>query len=140
MAALKTQPTDASVDAFIAAVEPQGRREDCRAVDALMRRATGAEPKLWGASIVGYGTYTYVNTTNKPADWPITAFSPRKANLSVYIMDGFDRHNDLMARLGKYSTGKSCLYIKALSDIDLKVLEDLVRASVAHMRQTYPTT
>ena len=140
MSELKTRPTDASVAQFLKAVPDDTRRDDCWTLLALMERVTGSRAVLWGASIVGFGTYTYVNTTKKPADWPITGFSPRKANLTVYVMPGFDRYADLMAKLGKHTTGKSCLYIKKLADIDMAVLEDLVRESVARMRTQYPTT
>lgn len=139
MGELKTRPTDASVDAFIAAVEPATRREDCRTVAAMMERVTGFSPVMWGSSIVGFGAYTYVNTTKKPADWPITGFSPRKTSLTLYIMPGFDGHDGLMARLGKHTTGASCLYLKKLADIDIEVLEELISESVAHMRERYPT-
>lgn len=139
MSELKTRPTDQKVSEFIDAVEPDQKRQDCWTIVEMMRGITGAEPIMWGPSIVGFGTYTYVNTTNKPADWPITGFSPRKANLTLYVMPGFSEYDDLMARLGKHSTGKSCLYIKKLTDIDLGVLEEIVRQSVEHMRATYPT-
>ncbi|RDE09327.1 DUF1801 domain-containing protein [Pelagibacterium lacus] len=106
----------------------------------LHRRShTGSKPVLWGSSIIGFGAYTYTNSANKSADWPLVGFSPRKANLTLYIVPGFRRHAELMQRLGKHTTGKSCLYIKRLSDIDPGVLEDLVTASVAYMRETYPT-
>jgi hypothetical protein len=140
MSDLKTRPTDQKVAQFIEAVEPHQKRHDCWAVVEMMREITGAEPVMWGASIIGFGTYTYVNTTKKPADWPITGLSPRKANLTIYVMPGFSQYESLMTRLGKHSTGKSCLYIKKLSDIDESVLKELIRRSVEHMRATYPTT
>lgn len=104
MSDLKTQPTDASVEDFLAAVEPLRRREDALAVCALMREVTGETPVLWGSSIVGFGRYTYVNTTKKPADWPIIGFSPRKAALTLYIMPGFQAQADLLERLGPHTT------------------------------------
>lgn len=139
MSELKTRPTDQNVSRFIDAVEPDQKRQDCWTIVEMMREITGAEPVMWGASIVGFGTYTSVNTTNKPADWPITGFSPRKANLTLYVMQGFSDHDAPLTRLGKHSTGKSCLYIKKLADIDLVVLKEIVSRSVAHMRATYPT-
>lgn len=139
MAELKTQPTNQSASAFLDKVEPEQKRKDCHTLLGLMERVTGAKATMWGPSIVGFGAYTYVNTTKKPAEWPITGFSPRKSNLTLYIMPGFDRYEGLLAKLGKHTTGKSCLYIKTLEDIDLSVLEELVAASVAHMRKTYPT-
>ncbi|WP_421950273.1 DUF1801 domain-containing protein [Pelagibacterium sp.] len=139
MSELKTRPTDQEVSKFIDAVEPVQKRQDCWTIIDMMRGITGVEPVMWGPSIVGFGTYTYVNTTKKPADWPITGFSPRKANLTLYVMPGFSQYESLMAKLGKHSTGKSCLYVKKLTDIDLGVLEEIIRRSVEHMRATYPT-
>lgn len=140
MAEPKTKPTDESVDAFLAAVEPASRRTDCLKIREIMERVTGSPARLWGPSIVGFGAYTYVNTTGKPADWPITGFSPRKANLTVYIIPGFSRYDELLARLGRHTTGKSCLYLKSLDGIDLAVLEEMITDSVAYMRKNYPTT
>ncbi|WP_417581830.1 DUF1801 domain-containing protein [Pelagibacterium sp.] len=139
MSDLKTRPTDQKVSQFIQAVEPESKRQDCWTIVEMMRRITCAEPVMWGASIVGFGTYTYVNTTKKPADWPITGFSPRKANLTIYVMPGFTRFGPLMEKLGKHTTGKSCLYIKKLGDIDQSILEEIVRCSVEQMRAKYPT-
>ncbi|WP_338610567.1 DUF1801 domain-containing protein [Pelagibacterium nitratireducens] len=139
MSELKTRPTDRKVSQFIDAVETDQKRQDCWTIVEMMRTVTGAEPVLWGSSIVGFGTYTYVNTTKKPADWPITGFSPRKANLTLYVMPGFSNYESLMARLGKHSMGKSCLYIKKLADIDFDVLEEIIRRSVHDMKAAYPT-
>lgn len=139
MAELKTRPTDAPVDAFIAAVEPEERRQDCQTVMDIMARATGESPRMWGPSIVGYGTYSYSNQAGKNFEWMITGFSPRKAALTLYIMAGFDGHEALMSGLGHHKTGKSCLYIKRLSDVDLTVLEELVARSVTYMRSKYET-
>jgi len=136
---LKTQPTDQSVTAFIAAVPDARRREEAGALCALLTEVTGQPPVMWGTSIIGFGRYTYVNTTKKPADWPIIGFSPRKAKLTVYIMPGFAGAEDLMARLGKHSTGVSCLYLNRLSDVDPDVLRELAERSVAWMREAYPT-
>lgn len=140
MAELKTQPTDASVADFLAAVEPAGRRADAQMLATLLTEVSGETPVMWGTSIVGFGRYTYVNTTNKPADWPIIGFSPRKANLTVYIMPGFEGYEDLLARLGKHKTSVSCLYLNRLSDVDLDVLREMATRSVAWMRARYPTT
>lgn len=139
MAELKTRPTSEDARAFIDAIEPESRQADCREVARIMERVTGAPPTMWGPAIVGFGRYTYVNTTKKPADWMLTGFSPRKANLTLYIMSGFADYDSLMARLGKHSAGKSCLYIKKLEDIDLDVLEALIRESVGFMRSVYGT-
>lgn len=139
MAELKTRPNDGDVVAFLNGVADERKRQDCFAVLALMRGVTGEEPKMWGDSIVGFGTYHYVYATGNSGDWPLTGFSPRAQNITLYIMAGFDRYDELMARLGKYKTGKSCLYIKRLVDVDLAALEELVAASVEEIRQSYPS-
>jgi hypothetical protein len=127
VAEAKTKKTPASVEEFLALVEGADRRADAQAVCALMREVTGAQPAMWGSSIVGFGEYHYVYGTGRKGDWMAVGFSPRKAALTLYIAEGFDAHGDLMSRLGKYSTGKSCLYIKKLSDVDIDVLSELVR-------------
>ncbi len=133
MAELKTKETTASVDAFLNKIADDERRADCRAVVDLMRAVTKEEPKMWGPSIVGFGRYRYKYESGRGGEWPITGFSPRKGDLTLYIMPGFDSSAELMARLGKHKTGKSCLYIKRLSDVDLKVLKKLVAQSVKSM-------
>lgn len=138
MSDLKTRPTDASVEAFIDAVDHPRRREDARTLLELMQWVTGEKPVMWGPSIVGYGSYHYRYASGQEADWPIAGFSPRKQNLSIYIMPGFGTYDELLSRLGKYKTGKSCLYINKLADVNMDVLETLVRASVAEMRRRYP--
>lgn len=132
MAELKTQPTDVSVGDFIAAIPDETRREDCRTVVEIMKNATHSDPKMWGPSIVGFGHYHYKYESGREGDWFLAGFSPRKSALTLYIMAGFDRYDGIMARLGKYKTGKSCLYVKKLSDIDLDVLRELVDESVKH--------
>ncbi len=139
MAALKTRPTQASVAAFIDGVDDLQKRADARQVASMMRKATGKRAKMWGTSIVGYGAYQYTNTVGDGFEWPITGFSPRKQALTIYIMTGFSHFEPLMKKLGKYKTGKSCLYIKRLSDIDEKVLQRLIEASVKRMRKAYKT-
>jgi hypothetical protein len=134
MAELKTKATTASVSDFLAAIEDDERREDCLAVVKIMKKATGAEPKMWGPSIVGFGDHRYKYESGRELDWFLTGFSPRKRELTLYIMPGFDRYDDLLASLGKYKTGKSCLYLKRLADIDRTVLKTLVESSVKHMR------
>lgn len=140
MAELKTKPTERSVDEFLDAIPDESRRAECRALADLMSRVTGAEAKLWGPSMVGFGSYHYVYDTGREGDWFLTGFAPRKNNLTLYIMAGFDRHEELMGRLGPHTTGKSCLYVKRLADVDATVLEELVTASVTHMRATYTTS
>jgi hypothetical protein len=134
----KTKPTGASVEDFLAAVEPTRRREDALAVCALMHEITGEAPVMWGPSIVGFGRYTYVNTTKKPADWPRIGFSPRKAALTLYSATGFAGCDDLLARLGPHTTSVACLYIKRLDQVDMGVLRDLCVASRDEMKRRYP--
>ena len=138
MSELKTQPTDASVEDFLAAAEPARRREEGRILCALMQEVTGETPTMWGPSIVGFGRYTYVNSTKKPADWPRMGFSPRKAALTLYIMPGFQAQADLLERLGPHTTSVSCLYIKRLDRIDMGALRALCQWSVAEMKRLYP--
>ena len=133
MAELKTKETTASVSEFIDKIADPQRREDCRAVADIMRDVTGEEPKMWGSSIVGFGRYHYKYASGREGDWMITGFSPRKGDLTLYIMGGFDSFSDLLKDLGKYKTGKSCLYIKKLADIDVGVLRKLVKKSVKLM-------
>ena len=137
MAELKTRPNEASVRDFIESVEDEARREDCKTVLTLMSEASGEEPIMWGPSIVGFGTYHYKYASGREGDWMKTGFSPRKQNLTLYIMDGFGKYDELLSALGPHKTGKSCLYIKKLSDIDLKVLKKLVKASITHFDKKY---
>jgi hypothetical protein len=135
----KTTPNDSSVSAFLQNVPHEGRRADSFALLALMQEATGLEPVMWGDSMVGFGSYRYKYASGREGDWPLTAFSPRKQSLSVYIMAGFDQYAELLARLGKHTTGVGCLYIKRLADVDLDALRELVMRSVEHMRRTNPS-
>lgn len=137
MADVKTKKNRASVQQFLAGVENEKRRKDARAVLKLMREVTGEKPAMWGPSIVGFGSYHYRYESGREGDWMLTGFSPRKQALTLYIMGGFPRHDALMKELGKYRTGKSCLYVNKLEDIDLDVLRELVADSVAYMRETY---
>ncbi len=134
MAELKTKLTDASVDEFINRIPDEQRRVDCRLVLELMKQVTGAEPKMWGDSIVGFGTYHYKYASGREGDWPETGFSPRKQALTLYLNYGFDKHTALLERLGKHKTSKACLYINKVKDIDLAVLKELVEASVKETR------
>lgn len=140
MPELKTTKTDQSVDAFISSIADEGRRADCAVVLQLMREVLNAEPQMWGSSIVGLGHYRYSYASGRENDWFVAGFSPRKQNLTLYITGGFDRHESLMSRLGKHTTGKGCLYIKRLSDIDIEVLRELVRESAAHVLTTQSPT
>jgi hypothetical protein len=135
----KTKATKASVTEFINTIEDRQKRADARKVAAMMRKATGKRAKMWGPSIVGYGTYHYQYASGREGDFMIAGFSPRRQALTVYILAGFGRFDALMAKLGKYKTGKSCLYIKRLSDVDEKILEKLIDGSVKYMRKNYET-
>jgi hypothetical protein len=139
MAENKTKATKASVTEFIKSIENTQMRADVRKVAAMMRKATGKRAKMWGSNIVGYGTYHYKYESGREGDFMVTGFSPRKQALSVYIICGFKPFDALMSKLGKYKTGKSCLYIRRLSDVDEKVLERLIVGSVKHMRKNYET-
>ena len=132
MSELKTRPTTASVSEFLA-LQPDPRRADCEAVAAMMEAATGERAEMWGAAIVGFGRYAYTNSTKKTYEWPLVGFSPRKNDLTLYIMPGFEGFADLMAKLGKHKTGKSCLYLKTLADVDPKVLRQVIEGSVKAM-------
>ncbi len=122
MAELKTKASDASVSAFLQSVDGEQKRRDARDILALMKEETGKRPRMWGTSIVGFGRYHYKYQSGREGDWLVTGFSPRKQNLAVYIVPGFSRYSTLMNRLGKYKTGKSCLYLRRLGDVDQKVL------------------
>lgn len=139
MAENKTKAANRSVSEFINSIEDKQKRADAKAVSAMMRKVTGARAKMWGSSIVGFGEYHYKYDSGREGDYMIAGFSPRKQALTVYIMAGFGRFESLMKKLGKYKTGKSCLYIKRLSDIDEKVLEQLITSSVQYMRKNYKT-
>lgn len=139
MAENKTKATKASVTEFMNSIEDPQKRADARKVAAMMRRATGKRAKMWGSSIVGYGTYHYRYASGREGDFMVAGFSPRKQALAVYILAGFGRYDALMGKLGKYTTGKSCLYIKRLSDVDETVLEKLIAESVRYMRNNYET-
>lgn len=136
--ALKTQPTQDDVTAFLNTITDPQKRLDCDTACSIMTRVTGEQPTLWGTSIVGFGTYHYKYASGREGDWMLTGFSPRKQALTLYIMAGFEKYQELMDQLGTFKTGKSCLYVKRLSDINLDVLEELVRESVRYMKTQYP--
>lgn len=135
MAELKTKLTDASVEQFLDGVADEQRRADSKVLAALMKKVTRFEPKMWGDSIVGYGQYHYRGKSGREGDWPITGFSPRKQALTVYLMSGLDYHEALLAKLGKFTRGKGCLYIKRLADVDTKVLEQIIAESLRRMAE-----
>ncbi len=140
MAELKTKATKASVAAFLRTVDDERKHNDAREVMVLIKDVTGKRPKMWGPSIVGFGSYHYRYGSGREGDWPVTGFSPRKQYLTIYIMPGFSRYAPLMKKLGKYKTGKSCLYLKKLDDVDRKVLRGLVARSVTDMKKMYECT
>ena len=138
MAALKTTPNDRSVEAFLDGIGDEKKKRDSYRILELMRQVTGEEAQMWGDSIVGFGSYHYKYASRREGDWFLTGFSPRKQAITLYIMAGFDQYEALMSQLGYYKTGKSCLYIKKLEDIDLPTLCELVKQSVEHMVKTNP--
>jgi len=138
--ALKTQATKASVANFLDRIENTQVRDDCRALVRVMEKAIGAKPRMWGPSIVGFGSCRYRYPDGHEMDWMLAAFSPRKQAITVYFLPGFKEYDELMARLGKHACGKSCLYIKRLSDVHLPTLTKLIKASAQHMRRTHGTS
>lgn len=136
MVELKTKKNKQSVSEFIDAVPDETKRDDSRVIVKMMEKASGSPPAMWGDSIVGFGEYHYHYASGREANWMLVGFSPRKQNLTLYIMPGFDHYEDLLSRLGKYKTGKSCLYINKLADVDQYVLRELIEKSVDHMKNT----
>jgi hypothetical protein len=135
MAELKTQKTTASVSSFLNAIPDDIRRKECRTVAKLMKDATGARPRMWGSTIVGFGDMRCKYASGREVDWFLTGFSPRKDSLTLYLMPGLDAHSALLKKLGKHSTGKSCLYIKRLEDVDQVVLKRLIADGVKAARK-----
>ncbi len=138
MAEIKTKKNNASVTAFIASIADETRRKDAKALLVVFREATGMPPKMWGTAIIGYGTYHYKSERSKQeGDWMLTGFSPRKQNLSLYIMPGFRNYPALLKKLGPHTTSVGCLYIKRLSDVHLPTLKTLIKQSVKDMKKKY---
>ena len=133
----KTHATEASVNAFLESVESEEKKRDAYALLEMMNRITKEKAVLWGSSLVGFGTYHYKYESGREGDFFMVGFSPRKVALTVYIMPGFERYHELMSKLGKYKTGKSCLYIKRLSDVDTDVLKELIETSYKQMLNKY---
>lgn len=138
MAETKTKPTEVTADAFIAAVENDVRRADAEVLAAMMERLTGEAPRMWGPSIVGFGSYDYTYDSGHSGTACRLGFSPRKAELVLYVLTGEPEQEAQLARLGKHKTGKSCLYVKKLTDVDMAVLEEITRGALAHMDERYP--
>jgi hypothetical protein len=133
--ALKTQKNNASVKEFLDKVPDERRRNDAHAVSSMMEGITGEKPAMWGAGMVGFGSYHYKYDSGQEGDWPLVGFAPRKDSLTLYIMPGFKEFSGLLEKLGKHKSGVSCLYIKSLDDVHLPTLKTLVRQSVKHMKQ-----
>ena len=138
MSDLKTGKNDSNVIDFINGIEDEQKRRDCHEVMQIMKEVTGKEPEMWGNSIVGFGSYHYKYESGREGDWFLTGFSPRKQNLSLYIMAGFSQYESLLADLGKHKTGKSCLYIKRLQDVNLDILRKMIDSSVLMIEKKYP--
>lgn len=134
----KTKPTASNVGAYLEAIPEEGRRRDCQQLAALMERVTGCPPVLWGTSIVGFDRYHYRYASGHEGDSCVVGFAARKGDISLYLMGGYEGAEALLARLGKHRTGKACLYIKRLEDVQLPVLEQLVARAVAFIRARYP--
>jgi hypothetical protein len=139
MSDMKTQPTRKSVKKFLAGQDKEVRRKDSVVLLEMMQEITGQSPVLWGESLVGFGSYHYKYASGREGDWPVTAFSPRKASMVVYIMPGFKKYQSLLDKLGKHKHSSSCLYISKLGDVKLSVLKQLIARSVKDMRKMYPT-
>ena len=135
MAEAKTKPTNESVIDFLNEISDEARRADCFAVAKIMEEISGEKPKMWGPSIVGFGSYRYKYASGREGDWPMTSFSPRKKDLTLYIMMGFEKHADLMEKLGKHSSSKSCLYIKRLSDVHIPTLKKLIKIGLKDLKE-----
>ncbi len=132
---LKTKVNKASVEGFLNTVKDEAVRKDCFEILKIMQQVTKEKPKMWGSSIVGFGSYHYVGKSGREGDWMLTGFSPRKQNLTLYLMGGFDSQAGLLKKLGKFKTSVGCLYIKKLDDVDKKVLKELVQESVKRMKR-----
>lgn len=137
MGTIKTHRTDESVDAFIRAITDEQRRADCQALLELMRRATGVDPAIWSSALVGFGTYHYKSASGQEGDWFPVGFASRKAAITVYLGLSLDESEDLLARLGPHKTGKGCIYIKRLADVDAAVLEQLVADAYSRIKRTF---
>jgi len=134
----KTHATTASVEQFSGGLEPERKREDAQALDQLFRKVTGWQPRMWGPGIVGYGEYHYRYDSGREGDYLATGFSPRKANLTIYIMPGYGDYGPILERIGKHKLGKSCLYINKLADIDLDVLAELIEFGLRDLGEKFP--
>ena len=139
MAELKTQKNDSSVEDYLNAIDDDQRKKDCISIHKMMQDATGKPGSMWGDSIVGYGSYHYKYKSGREGDWMLVGFSNRKKSISLYLMSGFSNYDDLLDKLGKHKTGKSCLYINNLADIEEDILKKMIALSVEYMRENYET-
>ncbi len=137
MAELKTKPNDASVIDFLDTIEDETKRDDSYEIMNMMQEVTGDQPKMWGGAIIGYGTYHYKYASGREGDWMKIGFSPRKQNISIYLMAGVEQHPELLEKVGKYKNGKSCFYIKKLDDVDRNILRQLMVASLKRIEEIY---
>ena len=135
MAEMKTKETNASVKDFLNKIPDKERRDDCFAIAKMMEEASGMKPKMWGPSIVGFGSYHYKYDSGREGDWMQIGFSPRKNDLTLYLMMGFEKHGELMEQLGKHKTSRSCLYIKRLDDVHVPTLKKLIKESLKQLRK-----
>jgi len=142
LAVLKTKENDASVEGFLKTVADETKRKDSEEILSMMKKITGEKPKMWGASIIGFGNYIYESPkTGRSGEWFMTGFSPRKQNLTIYVMQGLATYSDLLKKLGKFKlSGGSCLYINKLADVDMKVLKELVSQSYKYMKEKNKST
>lgn len=136
----KTVPSDLSVTHYLESIADESRRRDCRQIHDLMKKVTGRTPRMWGTSMVGFGSYHYIYESGREGDMLATGFSNRKNAITLYIMGGFDRYEELMQQLGPHKTGKSCLYIKSLSDVDIDILSELISESLKAVKKKYTIT
>ena len=135
MAELKTKKNEASVEKFLDGVKDAKKREDSYIILKIMKQITKADPKMWGTSMIGFGSYHYKYSSGREGDWFVTGFSPRKQNLTLYIMSGFTNYPGLLKKLGKFKTGKSCLYINKIEEIDFQILKELIKHSVGYLKK-----
>jgi hypothetical protein len=134
MAELKTKKNKASVEKFLNSVKDEKKREDSFKILKLMKQITKAEPEMWGTSIIGFGSYHYKYASGREGDWFLTGFSPRKQSLTLYLITYLEKNKEILKKLGKYKTGKGCLYINKLEDVDLKVLKELITTSIKKLK------
>ena len=135
MAELKTKKNEASVEKFLDGVKDAKKREDSYIILKIMKQITKADPKMWGTSMIGFGSYHYKYSSGREGDWFVTGFSPRKQSLTLYIMSGISKYPDLLKKLGKFKTGKGCLYINKIEDVDIKILKELIKQSVGYLKK-----